>query len=88
VEIAIKLSKRQEFLRFPITRCNLLHPWLLCSSRFRLLTAVVGILYVFHARAGISRHMHHDVTCHYIDTWNIYLIVLYLGTGVAFAGAR
>jgi hypothetical protein len=45
VEIAIKLSKRQEFLRFSITRCNPLHPWLLCSSRFRLLTAVVGILY-------------------------------------------
>jgi hypothetical protein len=34
VEIAIELSKRREFLRFPITRCNLLRPWLLCSIPF------------------------------------------------------
>src|SRR6266513_2477785 len=31
-EIAIKVKKRRKFLRFPITRCNLLRPRLLCHD--------------------------------------------------------
>ena len=31
VEIAMEVSNRRKFLRFSITSCNLLHPWLLCQ---------------------------------------------------------
>jgi hypothetical protein len=44
-EIGTELSKRREFLRFPITRCNLLHLWSLCHIPFRATVGIVGILY-------------------------------------------